>query len=143
MPGQVEGGGPRPKNPIPTVDVIVELRDGIVLVDRRNPPHGWALPGGFIDYGESAESAAAREVREETNLRLSRVRQFHVYSDPGRDCRMHTITTVFVARGEGTLRAGDDANAARVFRRGEIPDEMAFDHRGIVNDYLEHRWGGR
>jgi ADP-ribose pyrophosphatase YjhB (NUDIX family) len=143
MPGQVEGGGPRPKNPIPTVDVIVELRDGIVLVDRRNPPHGWALPGGFIDYGESAESAAAREVREETNLRLSSVRQFHVYSDPGRDCRMHTITTVFVARGEGTLRAGDDANAARVFRQDEIPDEMAFDHRGIVNDYLEHRWGGR
>ncbi len=132
-------GGEHPRNPVPTVDVIIEFEGGIVLVERRNPPRGWALPGGFVDYGESVESAAAREAMEETGLALSGLRQFHVYSDPKRDCRMHTMTTVFVARGRGELRAGDDALSARVFA-GSLPEEVAFDHRSIIEDYHAHRW---
>jgi ADP-ribose pyrophosphatase YjhB (NUDIX family) len=143
MPGRVsEGAEPRPRNPVPTVDVIIEYGGGIVLIERRNPPPGWALPGGFIDYGESAEAAAVREAMEETNLRLDGLRQFHVYSNPKRDCRMHTITTVFAARGVGEARAADDARALKVFRRDEIPDEMAFDHRSILEDYFSDRWSG-
>jgi 8-oxo-dGTP diphosphatase len=144
MPGRVgEGAAGRPRNPIPTVDIIIEHEGGVVLIERRNPPHGWALPGGFIDYGESAEAAAAREAMEETGLRLEGLRQFHVYSDPKRDCRMHTLTTVFVAVGVGEPRAADDAKALRVFRPGEIPVEMAFDHRSILEDYLSDRWARR
>ncbi len=129
-----------PRNPVPTVDIIIEFRGGIVLIERANPPHGWALPGGFIDYGESAEDAAAREAKEETCLSLEGLRQFHVYSDPKRDCRTHTITTVFVARGQGELRGADDAETAAVFAPREIPEEMAFDHRRIIEDYLTRRW---
>lgn len=137
MPGRLAGRPPgSPRNPIPTVDIIIEYEGGIVLVERRNPPPGWALPGGFIDYGESAEAAAAREAREETGLELSALRQFRVYSDPGRDPRMHTITTVFIASGEGELAAGDDARRAVVVSPESLPDEMAFDHARIVSDYL-------
>ncbi|MBD3347756.1 MAG: NUDIX domain-containing protein [Candidatus Eisenbacteria bacterium] len=133
----VDGGNPR--NPVPTVDIIIEYEGGIVLVERRNPPHGWALPGGFVDYGESVESAAAREAREETGLELRDLRQFHVYSEPGRDCRMHTMTTVFTARGVGKLMAADDARSAKVFS-DELPETMAFDHRRIIEDYRSGRW---
>lgn len=125
---------------MPTVDAIIEYGGGIVLVERRNPPSGWALPGGFVDYGESLESAVVREAREETNLRLEDLRQLHSYSDPGRDRRMHTITTVFTARGVGELRAGDDAGRVKVFRSDELPMSMAFDHRAILEDYLTRRW---
>ncbi len=137
MPGRVDVPPQHPRNPVPTVDIIIEYGDGIVLIRRKNPPHGWALPGGFIDYGESAEAAAVREAREETGLELSDLRQFHVYSDPGRDPRMHTITTVFTACGSGDLIAADDAASACVFRRESLPEEMAFDHRGILGDYLK------
>ncbi len=137
-----ERAGGRPRNPVPTVDIIIEYRGGVVLIERRNPPHGWALPGGFIDYGESAEAAAVREAMEETSLRLDDLRQFHVYSDPRRDCRMHTITTVFAAKGGGEARAADDARALKVFGRAEIPAEMAFDHRAILEDYFADRWSG-
>ncbi len=140
MPGPVEDNPSRPRNPIPTVDIIIEHEGGIVLIERKNPPHGWALPGGFIDYGESAEAAAVREAKEETGLELESLRQFHVYSDPRRDCRMHTMTTVFVARGAGALAAGDDAANADVFGRSALPDEMAFDHRTILEDYFAERW---
>ncbi len=129
----------RPRNPIPTVDIIIEYGGGIVLIERKNPPAGWALPGGFVDYGESVESAAAREAMEETGLSLHDLHQFHVYSDPRRDCRMHTMTTVFVARGEGELKAADDALSAAVFE-GELPERMAFDHRSIIRDYRADRW---
>ena len=139
MPGQLTDGE-HPRNPIPTVDVIIEYRGGIVLIERKNPPPGWALPGGFIDYGESAESAAAREAREETGLAVSEMRQFHVYSEPGRDCRFHTMTTVFVAAGEGELTASDDAASARVVDPSELPADMAFDHRQIIEDYVSNRW---
>jgi 8-oxo-dGTP diphosphatase len=138
-----EGGHGRHRNPIPTVDIIIEHAGGVVLIERRNPPLGWALPGGFIDYGESADDAAVREALEETNLRLEGLRQFHVYSDPKRDCRMHTLTVVFVAKGAGEPRAADDARALRVFRRDEIPDRMAFDHRSILEDYFSDRWSTR
>lgn len=138
MKGHSETDG-RPRNPVPTVDIIIEHEDGIVLIERENPPHGWALPGGFVDYGESVEAAAIREAREETGLELRGLRQFHVYSDPRRNCRMHTMTTVFLARGEGRLRAADDARSAVVVR-GVLPEPMAFDHRTIIEDYRSGRW---
>ena len=130
--------GVHPRNPVPTVDVVIAFEDGIVLIERANPPHGWALPGGFIDYGETAEDAAVREAREETGLELESLEQFRVYSDPERDPRMHTLTVVFTAVGRGVLRADDDAKAAAVYHLDELPDEMAFDHRRIVVDYV--RW---
>ncbi|MCE2454045.1 MAG: NUDIX hydrolase [Nitrospinae bacterium] len=100
-----------------TVDVIIECGsetgdDGIVMIERKNPPHGWALPGGFVDYGESLEAAAVREAREETSLNVELIRQFHAYSDPGRDERQHNVTVVFIARPlGGVLKARDDASA--------------------------------
>lgn len=127
------------RNPVPTVDIIIETGGGVVLVRRKNPPHGWALPGGFVDYGESLEEAAVREAREETGLSVELIRQFHTYSDPGRDPRQHTITTVYVARAEGRLRAGDDARAAEVFTEETLPREIAFDHRQILEDYFKGR----
>lgn len=127
-------------NPVPTVDVIIEYRGGVVLVKRRNPPPGWALPGGFVDPGESLEAAAVREALEETGLRVKLKRQMHTYSEPGRDPRMHTITTVFVGKGEGELRAGDDAREAAVYEPGGLPAEMAFDHSEILKDYFTGRY---
>ena len=123
------------RNPVPTVDVIIEYEGGIVLVLRKNPPPGWALPGGFVDYGETVDEAARREAREETNLELSSLRMFSVYSDPNRDPRMHTITTVFIAEGMGRLKEGDDAAQVQVYAAEGLPEEMAFDHRDIIADY--------
>lgn len=124
------------RNPLPTVDVIIEMHDGIVLVERQNPPNGWALPGGFVDYGESLEEAARREAAEETGLIVHLQRQLHTYSSPDRDPRYHTITTVFIAHGDGLLRAGDDAKKVKIFRRGELP-LLVFDHAEILNDYFK------
>ena len=135
--------GTRHRNPVPTVDIIIEYEGGIVLIERRNPPPGWALPGGFIDRGESAESAAVREAAEETGLALSDLRQLHVYSDPDRDPRLHTITTVFTATGIGRLEASDDAANARVVDPTRLPEEVAFDHREIIADYVAGRWSVR
>ena len=144
MPGRMSEGDHGPhRNPVPTVDIIIEHGGGVVLIERRNPPLGWALPGGFIDYGETAEAAAVREAMEETSLRLEGLRQFHVYSDPERDCRMHTLTVVFAAKGLGEPRAADDARALRIFPRDEIPERMAFDHRTILEDYFSDRWSDR
>jgi len=126
------------RNPIPTVDVIIELEGrGIVLVERKNPPLGWALPGGFVNYGESLEEAAVREAAEETGLQVELLRQFHTYSDPQRDPRQHTITTVYIGRAQGEPRAADDAQGVGVFSREGLPGEMAFDHRKILEDYLK------
>jgi ADP-ribose pyrophosphatase YjhB (NUDIX family) len=124
------------KNPIPTVDIIIELKDGIVLIKRKNPPYGWAIPGGFIDYGESAESAAIREAKEETNLEITNLKQFHTYSDPNRDPRFHTISIVFVARAKGIPQARDDAIEIGMFTKENLPEEIAFDHRKILEDYF-------
>ncbi|MBE0433660.1 NUDIX hydrolase [candidate division WOR-3 bacterium] len=128
------------RNPAPTVDIIIETAGKIVLIKRKNPPHGWALPGGFIDYGESAESAARREAREETGLEISELRQFHCYSEPDRDPRHHTISIVFVAQAKGVPVAGDDAAAIGLFGQDSIPAEMAFDHRRIIDDYFLKRY---
>ncbi len=124
------------RNPVPTVDIIIELERGkIVLIQRKNPPYGWALPGGFVDYGESLEEAAEREAYEETSLRVKLLRQFHTYSQPDRDPRRHTITTVFIARAEGVPQAADDATHIGVFDLQDLPSPMAFDHRLILEDY--------
>jgi ADP-ribose pyrophosphatase YjhB (NUDIX family) len=128
------------KNPIPTVDIIIELKGGVVLIKRKNLPEGWALPGGFVDYGETLENAAAREVKEETGLDIELIRQFHTYSDPRRDPRHHTITTVYVAKAQGTAIAGDDAKEAGVFQKEALPDKIAFDHKEILNDYFSRRY---
>jgi len=124
------------RNPFPTADIIIRVDHGIVLIKRKNPPHGWAIPGGFIDYGESAEHAAIREAKEETSLDLSDLKQFHVYSDPGRDPRFHTLTVVFTARGEGIPKAADDAAEIGVFRETDLPAPIAFDHAEILRDYF-------
>ncbi|NWF51562.1 MAG: NUDIX hydrolase [Nitrospirae bacterium] len=129
-----------PRNPIPTVDIIIKYKGGILLVKRKNPPEGWALPGGFVDYGESLESAAIREAKEETGLDIELIRQFHTYSDPKRDSRHHSITTVYIAKAKGDAKAGDDAGEIGIFNRDTLPEHIAFDHREILNDYFTGRY---
>ncbi|NTV12862.1 MAG: NUDIX hydrolase [Desulfobulbaceae bacterium] len=123
-------------NPLPTVDIIIETAGGIVLIMRKNPPPGWALPGGFVEYGESLEEAAIREAFEETGLTITLSGQLHTYSKPGRDPRFHTISTVFLATAQGTPRGGDDASEAAIFRKDQLPP-LAFDHQEILNDYYQ------
>lgn len=137
------------QNPFPTVDIIIEIdpgpqhkRDlrkepGILLIKRRNPPTGWALPGGFVDYGESLELAALREAREETSLKVELLYQLGAYSDPHRDPRQHTISVVFVARATGEPKAADDAEDVGIFYRDTLPEHLAFDHEKILQDYLD------
>jgi ADP-ribose pyrophosphatase YjhB (NUDIX family) len=126
------------KNPIPTVDIIIEIgpEEGIVLIKRKNPPYGWAIPGGFVDYGESLEEAAVREAKEETNLDVHLLRQFHTYSDPERDPRHHSISTVYIGKGKGIPQAKDDAQEIGTFTEATLPADIAFDHRRILNDYF-------
>ncbi len=126
------------RNPLPTVDIIIEMeKGGIVLIKRKNPPFGWALPGGFVDYGESLESAAIREAKEETSLTVKIRRQLGAYSDPARDPRHHTISVVFVAGAAGEPTAADDALEAGVFGPESLPDNLAFDHKTILQDYFK------
>jgi ADP-ribose pyrophosphatase YjhB (NUDIX family) len=123
---------------LPTVDIIIELEQGgIVLISRRNPPYGWALPGGFVDYGESLENAAIREAKEETSLDISLIEQLHTYSDPHRDPRQHTITTVYVAQAKGYPRAADDAQKVGIYTEGTLPKRLVFDHAQILSDYFD------
>ena len=132
------------KNPIPTVDIIIKINDGIVLIKRRNPPYGWALPGGYQDAGESCEAAARREAMEETGLNVTLDSLFYVYSDPKRDPRKHTNSTVFTARAHGEPVGMDDAEEARVFALDDLPDTLAFDHGQILRDYIRfHETGIR
>lgn len=131
------------KNPFPTVDIIIEHPEGIVLIKRRKEPRLWALPGGFCEYGESLEEAAKREAREETGLEVELIEQFYTYSDPRRDPRQHNISTVFIARPRGGhLRAGDDAAEIGIFSEGEIPP-LAFDHSKIIKDYFHWKRTGQ
>ncbi len=126
--------------PYVTVDIIIEMPQGIVLIERSNPPYGWALPGGFVDYGETLEQAAIREAKEETNLDLADLRQFHTYSDPHRDPRFHTISTAFIAQGKGFPRSGSDAKGLQIVPYEELPTlEYAFDHKDIIKEYLVER----
>jgi 8-oxo-dGTP diphosphatase len=132
------------RNPAMAADTIIELDGGgIVLIERKNPPHGWAIPGGFIDYGESAEAAAVREAREETGLEVELTEQFWVYSAPGRDPRRHTITIVFLGSARGAPLAADDALRAMVATESSLPDPLAFDHDQILADYFHYRRTGK
>ncbi len=126
------------RNPFPTVDIIIEMeKGGIVLIKRKNPPYGWALPGGFVDYGESLEAAAVREALEETSLEVDLKCQLGAYSDPERDPRQHNISVVFVAKASGIPRAGDDAGAVGIYESKSLPDRLAFDHEKILQDYFK------
>jgi ADP-ribose pyrophosphatase YjhB (NUDIX family) len=132
------------KNPSPTVDIIIEIetedgRKGIILIKRKYPPYGWALPGGFVDYGESLEQAAVREAKEETSLDIQLQCQMHTYSDPKRDPRKHTISTVFIAQAKGKPVAQDDAQEIGVFSEDELNFPLAFDHEKILTDYFERK----
>jgi 8-oxo-dGTP diphosphatase len=130
------------RNPLPTVDVVIEVPGGIVLIERKNPPFGWALPGGFVDAGESVAAAAVREAREETSLEVTLREQFFCYSDPGRDPRQHTLSVVFLAEAIGVPRAADDAARVEVFSAESLPAALAFDHGQILRDYLCYRRTG-
>lgn len=134
------------RNPTPTVDIIIELIDRsqrpIILIERQNLPLGWAIPGGFIDYGESAEVAARREAEEETGLQVQLLEQFQVYSDPNRDPRQHTLSIVFLATATGEPKAGDDAKTIGIFESWQIPVNLCFDHDRILQDYWLYRHHG-
>ena len=129
------------QNPFPTVDIIIEMEGGIILIERKHEPLGWALPGGFVDYGESLESAAIREAREETSLEISNLQLLGCYSDPLRDNRMHTISAVYIAKGHGIPHAADDAINLAIFSLDSLPKQLCFDHPKILTDYarIDHR----
>ena len=136
------------RNPTPTVDIIVELENGgqpgpVVLIQRKNPPLGWAIPGGFVDYGESVEQAARREALEETGLEVELLALIGVYSKPDRDPRQHTQTTVFAARAKGRPQAGDDAGQAVAYSLDNLPNQLCFDHGHILDHYKAWRLGLR
>ena len=131
---------PARKTPAVTVDAIIEMSGGVVLIKRKNPPPGWAIPGGFVDYGETLEAAVVREMKEETGLDVTLVRQFHTYSDPDRDPRHHTVSTIFIATASGTPEAADDAADAGIFTRDSLPEHIAFDHRKILDDYFNNKY---
>jgi ADP-ribose pyrophosphatase YjhB (NUDIX family) len=132
------------KYPLSTVDIIIEIekengQEGIILIKRKNPPYGWALPGGFVDCGESLEEAAVREAKEETSLDIRLKSQFHTYSDPKRDPRQHTISTVYAATAQGKPKAEDDAQEIGIFTKEEINFPLAFDHKKILADYFKQK----
>jgi len=130
--------------PVLTTGAIIEMFDeqeqflGIVLIERGKAPFGKALPGGKVEYGETVEDAVRREMMEEVHLELDDLTQFHVYSDPNRDFRHHSVEVTFIARGVGSVQAGDDAAGAWIVPFDQIPwDEMAFDHGDILRDYIQ------
>ncbi len=138
--GYLDYIGHKLKSPFLTVDAIIEIAGGIVVIKRSNPPFGWALPGGFVDYGESLEEAVAREAKEETGLDITCVRQFHTYSEPSRDPRFHTVATVFIAQAQGKPKAGDDAADLKVVKLKEIKGlDFAFDHKKIIQEYIKFK----
>jgi len=134
------------RNPVPTVDIIIELVDRphrpIILIERKNEPLGWAIPGGFVDYGETVETAAVREAQEEIGLQVELIEQFHVYSDPNRDLRKHTLSVVFIATATGEPEAADDAKNLGVFQVWDVPPNLCFDHDKILREYWHYRHYG-
>ena len=131
----------KPTTPLLTVDIIIEVPGGIVLIERKNPPHGWALPGGFVDVGESLAHAAVREAREETSLEVTLGEQFFAYSNPQRDPRGATVSVVFLGRASGTPKAADDAKNLAIYALDALPP-LAFDHGQILDDYRAYRTRG-
>jgi 8-oxo-dGTP diphosphatase len=130
------------RNPYPTVDIIIEVDGKIVLIERKFPPPGWAIPGGFVEVGETLAAAARREAKEETSLDVAIVEMFHSYSDPTRDPRHHTISTVFLATATGTPRADDDAARVGLYTETDLPP-LAFDHAKVLADYFAYKATGR
>ena len=144
--GKKETTMPRPTTPLIAADAIIELVDRpgnpIVLIERKHPPHGWAIPGGFVDVGETVESAAIREAKEETSLEVELITLLGLYSHPARDPRGHTVTAVYVARAHGEPRAADDAMHLEVFNLDQLPAPLAFDHAQVLADYARYRTQG-
>jgi len=138
---------PRPVTPALTVDIIIQLTDRsnspIVLIERKYPPPGWAIPGGFVDVGETVESAAVREAKEETNLDVTLTHLLGCYSDPQRDSRGHTVSLVYIADAVGEPRAQDDAKNVKIWDLKALPEQLAFDHDRILRDYLYFRQAGK
>jgi 8-oxo-dGTP diphosphatase len=136
----------RPVTPLLAADAIIELVDRpgrpIVLIERRYPPPGWAIPGGFVDVGETLEQAAIREAREETGLEVRLIALLGIYSDPKRDARGHTVTAVYVAEASGTPQAADDAKTLRIADLEALPEPLAFDHAMVLDDYRRFRKTG-
>lgn len=132
-----------PTHPLPTADVLIEVGDRIVLIRRKHPPEGWAIPGGFVEVGETVETAAVREAFEETGLRVTLTALLGIYSDPARDPRHHTISAVYVGRAEGAPLGGDDAVEARLFVEADLPSPIAFDHAKILSDYFLFKKTGK
>ncbi len=133
------------RNPTPTCDMLIEIdgRPGeLVFIERGNEPKGFALPGGFVDEGEWVADAAVREAKEETQLDVAVLELFHVYSNPARDPRKHTVSTVFIGRASGTPKGSDDAVRAMICDPGKLPGPLVFDHATIVADYIAYRATG-
>ena len=138
---------PKPVTPLLAADTIIELTDfpgrPIVLIERANPPYGWAIPGGFVDVGEIVEQAAVREAKEEVCLDVSLIALLGIYSDPSRDDRGHTVTAVYVAEAQGSPKAADDAKNCRIFSLDALPEPLAFDHAQVLADYKKFRETGQ
>ncbi|WP_455223303.1 NUDIX domain-containing protein [Kaarinaea lacus] len=136
----------RPKTPLLTVDIIIEMTDRadnpVVLIERKNPPYGWAIPGGFVDVGETVEAAAIREAREETSLDVILKELLGIYSDPQRDKRGHTVSIVYIAQATGEPRAQDDAANLQLCSASKPPGVLAFDHQNILDDYIRFKESG-
>jgi 8-oxo-dGTP diphosphatase len=138
---------PKPITPLLAADAIIELADRpgrpIVLIERANPPYGWAIPGGFVDVGEIVEHAAVREAQEEVGLAVNLIALLGIYSDPARDTRGHTVTAVYVAEATGTPVADDDAKNCQIFDLDNLPEPLAFDHAQVLADYKQFRETGQ
>jgi len=136
----------RPETPLLTVDIIIEMTDRagqpIVLIERKNPPYGWAIPGGFVDVGETVETAAVREAREETCLDVHLTELLGIYSDPQRDKRGHTVSIVYIAQASGNPQAQDDAANLQLCSATQPPGTLAFDHQNILDDYIRFKESG-